>query len=88
MRTKEGKGGGEKPFPPLLGRFQHGAFASKKNICAPEENACTAGYVKQGREKMNTQNNARRNALQLTHRLQINYTRYFDGIVVIFLLLY
>ena len=61
---------------------------AKKSICAPEENACTAGYVKQGTEKMNTPNNARRNALQLTHRLQINYTRYFDGIVVIPLLLY
>ena len=32
------------PFPPLFGKFQHGAFASK-NICAPEENACTAGYT-------------------------------------------
>ena len=55
MKAKEGKGagggGGENPFPPLLGRFQHGAFASK-NICAPEENACTAGYVKQSREKI------------------------------------
>ena len=53
VRAKEGKGGGEKPFPPLLGRFQQGAFASK-NICASKENAYTAGYVKQSREKMNT----------------------------------
>ena len=57
MRAKEGKGagggggGGENPFPPLLGRFQHGAFASK-NICALEEKACNAGYVKQSREKI------------------------------------
>ena len=87
MRAKEGKGGGEKPFPPLLWRFQQGAFASK-NICAPKENACTGGYVKQSREKMNTPNNARRNALQLTHRLQINCMCYIDGIVVIPLLLY
>ena len=52
MRAKEGKGAGgggrENPFPPLLGRFQHGAFASKNicALCAPEESACTAGYVK------------------------------------------
>ena len=32
------------PFPPLFGKFQQGAFASK-NTCAPEENACTAGYI-------------------------------------------
>ena len=25
-------------------RFQHGAF-SRKNICTPEENACTAGWI-------------------------------------------
>ena len=31
-----------RPILPLFGKFQHGAFASK-NICAPEENACTAG---------------------------------------------
>ena len=49
MRAKEGKGGGENPFSPLLGRFQHGAFASK-NICAPKENACTPGHVKQSKE--------------------------------------
>ena len=42
-RAKEGKGG-LAPFPFLFGKFQHGAFASK-NICAPEENACTAGYM-------------------------------------------
>ena len=29
-------------FPPLFGKFQLGAFASK-SICAPEENACIAG---------------------------------------------
>ena len=31
-------------FPPLFGKFRHGAFASK-NICATKENACTAGFV-------------------------------------------
>ena len=32
------------PFSPLFGKFQHGAFV-RKNICAPEEKACTAGYI-------------------------------------------
>lgn len=38
------------PFPPLFGKLQHGDFWSK-NIHAPEENACTAGYVYNGKTK-------------------------------------
>ena len=45
MRAKEGNGGEENPFSPRLGRFQHGAFASK-NICAPEENASLQATLK------------------------------------------
>ena len=55
---KGGRGRGEKntlsllsprslwlaPFPPLFGKFQHGAFASK-HIWATEENACPASKV-------------------------------------------
>ena len=37
----ERRDGGTRPFS----SFQHGAFASK-NICAPEENACAAGYLR------------------------------------------
>ena len=91
MRAKEGKGGrgrgkGE-PIPSSLREISTWRFREQKHLRARRKRL-TAGYVKQSREKLNTPNNARRNALQLTHRLQINYTRYFDGIVVIPLLLY
>ena len=64
------------------------ALSRAKTFARPKKTPVLQVTLNKVGTKLNTPNNARRNALQLTHRLQINRMCCIDGIVVIPLLLY